>query len=138
MRTARVVAKGAYEKVGIKNLRGEISLMEVHDGIFITELVTMEGLFVSAGRRATPSILKAFFDRQSQGIPCQVGGSLEYFGRPVGAGGLRAAYVIHTRLLGRADKRWLDAPCIGLLHNASGYAPFGRSRSAHFGPAYFS
>ena len=45
--TTRIAAKRAYEEAGITKPREEVSLMEVHDCFSITELVTMEDLFIS-------------------------------------------------------------------------------------------
>jgi acetyl-CoA C-acetyltransferase len=133
VRTTRVAAKRAYEEAGITNPREELSLMEVHDCFSITELVTMEDLFVSADGRATHDILNGFFDREGQGVPCQVDGGLKCFGHPIGATGLRMAYELYTQLLGRADKRQLDSPSIGLLHNLGGVPYLGVAAVAILG-----
>src|SRR5690606_2367164 len=45
--TTRIAAKRAYEEAGIKDPRREVSMTEVHDCFSITELVTMEDLFLS-------------------------------------------------------------------------------------------
>ncbi len=133
VRTTRVAAKRAYEEAGIKNPREELSLMEVHDCFSITELVTMEDLFVSDDGRASHDILDGFFDREGHGVPCQVDGGLKCFGHPIGATGLRMAYEIYTQLLGRADKRQLETPSIGLLHNLGGVPYLGVAAVAILG-----
>ena len=45
--TARIAAKKAYREAGIERPRDQISMIEVHDCFSITELVTMEDLFIS-------------------------------------------------------------------------------------------
>src|SRR5450755_1449600 len=45
--TTRVAASRAYEEAGVTKPREEIDLLEVHDCFSITELVTMEDLYVS-------------------------------------------------------------------------------------------
>ena len=133
VRTTRVAAKRAYEETGITNPRKELSLMKVHDCFSITELVAMEDLFVSADVRSTHDILNGFFDREGQGVPCQVDGGLKYFGHPIGATGLPIAYEIYTQLLGQADKRQLEAPGVGLLHNLGGVPALGVAAVAILG-----
>ena len=119
VRTTRTAAKRAYAEAGVKNPREELDLMEVHDCFSITELVTMEDLFVSADGRATHDVLDGFYDRDG-GVPCQIDGGLKCFGHPIGASGLRMAYEVYTQLLGRAGARQLSAPSIGLTHNLGG------------------
>lgn len=119
VRTTRTAAKRAYAEAGVKNPREELDLMEVHDCFSITELVTMEDLFVSADGRATHDVLDGFYDRDG-GVPCQIDGGLKCFGHPIGASGLRMAYEVYTQLLGRAGARQLSSPSIGLTHNLGG------------------
>lgn len=123
--TTRTAAKRAYAEAGITDPRKQLSLMEVHDCFSITELVTMEDLFISEEGRAVNDILDGFFDRTGGGVPCQVDGGLKCFGHPVGASGLRMAYEIYTQLLGRAGARQLDNPTIGLAHNLGGVPYLG-------------
>lgn len=125
VRTTRIAAKKAYEEAGITNPREQLSLMEVHDCFSITELVTMEDLFVSGEGRATHDVMDGFFDREGGGVPCQVDGGLKCFGHPIGASGLRMAYEVYTQLLGRAGKRQLNSPSIGLTHNLGGVPYLG-------------
>jgi acetyl-CoA C-acetyltransferase len=99
--------------------------MEVHDCFSITELVTMEDLFVSMDGRAVSDVLDGFFDRDGNGIPCQVDGGLKCFGHPVAASGLRMAYEIYNQLQSRAEKRQLKAPTLGLTHNLGGVPYLG-------------
>ena len=119
VRTTRTAAKRAYAEAGIQNPREELDLMEVHDCFSITELVTMEDLFVSANGRATHDVLDGFYDRDG-GVPCQIDGGLKCFGHPIGASGLRMAYEVYTQLLGRAGARQLSSPSLGLTHNLGG------------------
>ena len=61
VRTTRAAAQKAYAEAGIKDPRAELSLMEVHDCFSITELSTMEDLFVSPDGGAVRDILDGFF-----------------------------------------------------------------------------
>ena len=129
----RAAAKRAYREAGITDPRRELSLMEVHDCFSITELVTMEDLFVSGDGLAVSEVLDGFFDRGGTGVPCQVDGGLKCFGHPIAASGLRMAYEIYSQLQGRADARQLPNPSIGLTHNLGGVPYLGVAAVAILG-----
>lgn len=124
VRTTRAAAKRAYAEAGITKPRDQINLLEVHDCFSITELVTMEDLFISGEGRAAHDVLDGFYD-STGGIPCQIDGGLKCFGHPIGASGLRMAYEVYTQLLGRAGERQLSNPSIGLTHNLGGVPYLG-------------
>lgn len=117
--TARIAAKRAYEEAGIKNPREEVSMMEVHDCFSITEMVTMEDLFISPEGGAVKDVMDGFYDADGQ-VPCQIDGGLKCFGHPIGASGLRMLYEMYLQLQGRAGDRQLKDPKIGLTHNLGG------------------
>ena len=129
----RAAAKRAYREAGITDPRRELSLMEVHDCFSITELVTMEDLFVSGDGLAVSEVLDGFFDRGGTGVPCQVDGGLKCFGHPIAASGLRMAYEIYSQLQGRACARQLPKPSIGLTHNLGGVPYLGVAAVAILG-----
>lgn len=120
----RRAAKKAYEEAGITDPRRELGLIEVHDCFSITELVTMEDLFISEEGRAVTDVLDGFYDRAG-GVPCQIDGGLKCFGHPIGASGLRMAYENYTQLLGRAGERQLKDVSLGLSHNLGGVPYLG-------------
>ena len=117
--TARIAAKKAYEEAGISKPRYEISMTEVHDCFSITELVTMEDLFLSPGGGAINDVMDGVFDADGA-VPCQIDGGLKCFGHPVGASGIRMLYEMYLQLQGRADDRQLNDPRTGLIHNLGG------------------
>jgi acetyl-CoA C-acetyltransferase len=117
--TARIAAKRAYEEAGIRRPREEVSMLEVHDCFSVTELVTMEDLFLSPEGGAVQDVMEGFFDADGR-IPCQIDGGLKCFGHPVGASGIRMLYEMYLQLLGRAGPRQLAAPRVGLTHNLGG------------------
>lgn len=125
VRTTRRAAQRAYEEAGISRPREQLGLMEVHDCFSITELVTMEDLFISEDGQAPRDILDGFYDRDGGGVPCQVDGGLKCFGHPIAASGLRMAYEVYNQLLQRADKRQVGAPALGLTHNLGGVPYLG-------------
>jgi acetyl-CoA C-acetyltransferase len=92
----------------------------VHDCFSITELVTMEDLFLSADGRAWIDVLDGTFDADGV-VPCQIDGGLKCFGHPIGASGLRMLYENYLQLLGRAGARQLrEQPVLALSHNLGG------------------
>ena len=117
--TVSIAAKKAYAEAGITNPRKEISMMEVHDCFSITELVTMEDLFISEEGNAVNDVMDGFYDSDGQ-VPCQIDGGLKCFGHPIGASGLRMLYEMYLQLQGKADKRQLSSPSVGLTHNLGG------------------
>ena len=111
--TVRIAAKKAYAEAGITKPREEISMMEVHDCFSVTELVTMEDLFISEEGQAVKDVMDGFYDADGQ-VPCQIDGGLKCFGHPIGASGLRMLYEMYLQLQGRADKRQLEN--LSLIH----------------------
>ncbi len=117
--TTPLAAARAYREAGIDKPREQLDLIEVHDCFSITELVIMEDLGLSDRGKAPRDILAGRYDRGGS-IPCQIDGGLKCFGHPIGASGLRMTYEIYLQLLGRADKRQLPSPSMGLAHNLGG------------------
>lgn len=115
----RVAARRAYEEAGITNPREELSLIEVHDCFSVTELVTMEDLFISPVGGAPKDILDGFYDADGK-VPCQIDGGLKCFGHPIGASGLRMTYEMYLQLQGRAEARQRGDVRYGLTHNLGG------------------
>lgn len=118
--TTRIAAKKAYAEAGVENPEKEIDLTEVHDCFSITELVTMEDLFLSKDGEGWKDVLNGKFDADGA-IPCQIDGGLKCFGHPIGASGLRMIYENYLQLLGRAgDRQRKTPPRLGLSHNLGG------------------
>lgn len=117
--TARIAAGKAYKEAGIERPRDQISMMEVHDCFSITELVTMEDLFISPEGQGWRDVLDGFYDADG-GVPCQIDGGLKCFGHPIGASGLRMLYEMYLQLQGRAGERQLPNPVFGMTHNLGG------------------
>ena len=110
----------AYKEAGVKNPREEISMAEVHDCFSITEAVTMEDLQFSARGKVKEDIDAGRFNRDGA-QPIQIDGGLKCFGHPIGASGLRMMYEMYKQLQGKADKRQLKNPKLGLTHNMGGF-----------------
>jgi len=117
-------AQRAYKEAGIKEPRKEISMMELHDCFSITEAVTYEDLGISKRGEAKRDIESGFFDLDGK-IPAQPDGGLKCFGHPIGASGLRMVYEMYKQLQGKAGKRQIPNPQIGLTHNLGGFPFYG-------------
>jgi len=114
----------AYTEAGIKDPRKEISVAEVHDCFSITEAVTMEDLQFSPRGKVKDDIDAGTFELIGD-LPVQPDGGLKCFGHPIGASGIRMLYELYLQLQGRADKRQIKDPKLGLAHNMGmePYAP---------------
>jgi acetyl-CoA C-acetyltransferase len=119
--TTRAAANRAYQEAGITKPRDQISMFEVHDCFSITELVTMEDLFISDEGKAVTDVMNGFYDADGQ-IPCQIDGGLKCFGHPIGASGLRMIYEMYLQMQGRAGERQRsEEPVFGMTHNLGGF-----------------
>jgi len=118
--TTRKASERAYKEAGIEKPREQISMFECHDCFSVTELVTMEDLYLSKEGEAWKDVLDGFYNADGQ-IPCQIDGGLKCFGHPIGASGLRMLYEMYAQLLGRAGPRQLDDPRVGMTHNLGGF-----------------
>lgn len=116
--TAHLAPK-IYQQAGITDPARQISLAEVHDCFSITELVLYEDLMFSERGRAWKDVLDAKFEITGQ-IPVNIDGGLKAFGHPIGASGLRMIYESWLQFHGRAGKRQLEDPKLGLSHNLGG------------------
>jgi acetyl-CoA C-acetyltransferase len=132
VKTTEHSAIAAYREAGITKPREEISLMEVHDCFSITEFVTYEDLQISPRGKAREDVESGFFNLDGK-IPCQPDGGLKCFGHPIGASGLRMIYEVYKQLQGKADKRQIKDPKIGLTHNLGGFPSMSVVSVAIFG-----
>ncbi|MBL6954350.1 MAG: acetyl-CoA acetyltransferase [Alphaproteobacteria bacterium] len=117
--TTRKAAERAYKEAGIEKPREQISMFECHDCFSITEMVTMEDLYISNEGEAWRDVLDGFYNADGQ-VPCQIDGGLKCFGHPIGASGLRMLYEMYFQLTGRAGERQLKDPVFGMTHNLGG------------------
>lgn len=117
--TTRKASERAYKEAGIEKPREDISMFECHDCFSVTELVTMEDLYLSEEGQAWKDVLDGFYNADGQ-IPSQIDGGLKCFGHPIGASGLRMMYEMYSQLLGRAGDRQLPNPKFGMTHNLGG------------------
>lgn len=111
--------QAAYREAGITNPREQISLAEVHDCFTPTELIIYEDLQLSERGQGWKDAMNGFFDLDG-GLPVNPDGGLKSFGHPIGASGIRMLYESWLQFHGRAGKRQLENPKIGLAQNLGG------------------
>ena len=111
--------QAAYREAGITNPREQISLAEVHDCFTPTELIIYEDLLFSERGQGWKDALDGFFDLEG-GLPVNPDGGLKSFGHPIGASGIRMLYESWLQFQGKAGKRQLNNPRIGLAQNLGG------------------
>ena len=112
----------AYAEAGISNPRKEISMAEVHDCFSINEAIIMEDLQFSPRGKVKEDINAGTFELNGE-LPVQPDGGLKCFGHPIGASGLRMMYEMYKQLQGKADRRQIKNPRLGLTHNMGGRPP---------------
>ena len=118
--STEIAAMRAYAEAGIKDPRRELSVLQLHDCFSITELVTYEDIHVSERGKAGQDIENGFFNLDGE-LPAQTDGGLKCFGHPIAASGLRMMYEIYKQLQGKAEKRQVKNPRLGLTHNLGGF-----------------
>lgn len=117
-----VAGKQAYEQVGIKNPRKEISLAQLHDCFTIAELMEYEALGFSEFGKSVEDVNNDFFTLKG-GLPVNTDGGLKAFGHPVAASGLRMCYENYKQIQGKAQlpARQLKNPVQGLAMAQGGH-----------------
>jgi len=114
-----VYKRQVYKKAGITDPPRQIDLVELHDCFTITELILYEDLMLSERGQAWKEVLEGRFDKDGA-MPVNIDGGLKSFGHPIGASGLRMMYESWLQFHGKAGRRQLDDPKIGLAHNLGG------------------
>jgi acetyl-CoA C-acetyltransferase len=109
----------AYKEAGITDPRKELSIAEVHDCFSITELTIMEDLQFSPRGHVKDDIEAETYSLEGE-LPVNTDGGLKCFGHPIGATGLRMLYEVYKQLQGKAGKRQVKNPRLGLTHNQGG------------------
>ena len=122
-------ARQAYEQVGIKNPRKEISVANIHDCFTITELIIYESIGLSPVGKGKEDVDAGSFTLKGD-LPVNSDGGLKAFGHPVGASGLRMVYECYNQLLGRAGPRQIKDPKLGLAISQGGMAGHGMQAAA--------
>lgn len=115
----------AYEQVGIKDPRKELSLAILHDCFTIAELMEYEALGFSPWGKAVEDVDAGTFTLEGE-LPVNTDGGLKSFGHPIGATGLRMCYEIYKQIQGRAElpQRQLKEPRMGLAMAQGGHPGF--------------
>ena len=116
---AEVASKRAYEKAGITNPSEQLDLVELHDCFTITEIVLYEALGLSKRGEGWKDALAGKYEIGGQ-LPVNTDGGLKAMGHPVGASGIRMVYESWLQFHGKAGKRQLENPKLGMAHCLGG------------------
>jgi len=117
-------AQTIYKQVGITDPAKQLSLAEVHDCFTITELILYEDLGFSKRGEGWRDLLDGKFSIGGE-LPVNIDGGLKSFGHPIGASGIRMLYESWLQFHGKAGKRQLEDPRLGLAHNLGGMPYMG-------------
>ena len=112
-------AKAAYEKAGITDPAKELDLVELHDCFSITEIVLYEALGLSEKGQGWKDAIEGKYTLTGQ-LPVNTDGGLKAMGHPVGASGIRMIYESWLQFHGKAGKRQLENPKLGMAHCLGG------------------
>ena len=114
-----IAVQNAYRKAGITNPVEQLDLVELHDCFSITEIVLYEVLGLSERGNGWRDALedKYMFGKK---LPVNLDGGLKAMGHPVGASGIRMIYESWLQFHGKAGKRQLDNPKLGMAHCLGG------------------
>ena len=112
-------AKVAYEKAGITNPSEQLDLVELHDCFSITEIVLYEALGLSEKGQGWKDAIEGKYTITGK-LPVNTDGGLKAMGHPVGASGIRMVYESWLQFHGKAGKRQLKDPKLGMAHCLGG------------------
>jgi len=112
-------ARTAYEKAGITNPSEQLDLVELHDCFSITEIVLYEALGLSERGQGWKDAIDGKYTITGK-LPVNTDGGLKAMGHPVGASGIRMVYESWLQFHGKAGKRQLDNPKLGMAHCLGG------------------
>lgn len=116
-KAARLAAQEAYSIADVTP--NEIDIAEVHDCFTIAEIIAMEDLgFCKRGEGV--ELLRNEETSLSGRLPINTDGGLIGDGHPVGATGIAQICEIVEQLRGRAGRRQVSNPRVGLAHNVGG------------------
>jgi acetyl-CoA acetyltransferase len=107
----------AFNSAGIDP--GDIDVIEVHDATSPSEIITLIELGLCPGEESPHQIDAGYFEINGR-LPTNTSGGLASKGHPIGATGLGQVHEIILQLRGRAGKRQVENPTIGMTHNGGG------------------
>lgn len=112
-------AARAYEKAGITDPTEQLDLVELHDCFSITEIVLYEALGLSKRGQGWKDAIEGKYMIGGK-LPVNTDGGLKAMGHPVGASGIRMVYESWLQFHGKAGKRQLEDPRLGMAHCLGG------------------
>ncbi len=107
----------AFEAAGIGP--EELDVIEVHDATSPSEIITLVELGICPGEEAPRWIDEGVLEVDGK-MPSNTSGGLASKGHPIGATGLGQIHEIVHQLQGKAGKRQVADPKVGMTHNGGG------------------
>lgn len=117
IKSAKMAAKKAYCQAGLGPQ--DLSLIEVHDCFSIAEIIALEDLGIYKTGEAYLAERNGEVKLGGK-RPVNLSGGLKACGHPVGATGVKQIVEIVNQLKGRAGRRQMVNPLVGLAHNVGG------------------
>ena len=114
-----VAAKRAFAKAGITDPAAQLDLVELHDCFSITEIILYEALGLSKRGEGWKDALNGKYTLEGA-LPVNPDGGLKAMGHPVGASGIRMVYESWLQFHGKAGRRQLENPRLGMAHCLGG------------------
>lgn len=114
MESTKLASLRAFEMA--KHEPGEIEVMEIHDAFSVCEPMALESLGFANPGKGIELVKREMANENSKVNPR---GGLIGSGHPLGATGIAQTIEITQQLTGKAGRRQVDKPSIGLVHNMS-------------------
>ncbi len=111
------LGKRAFEEAGIGP--EDLDLIEVHDATSPSEIITLIELGICPGEDSPRWIDEGRMEIGGT-MPSNTSGGLASKGHPIGATGLGQVHEVVEQLRGRAGKRQVKSPRVGMTHNGGG------------------
>ena len=104
---------------GYTDPANQLDLVELHDCFSITEIILYEALGLSQRGQGWKDALNGKYTLEGA-LPVNPDGGLKAMGHPVGASGIRMVYESWLQFHGKAGRRQLENPRLGMAHCLGG------------------
>ncbi len=124
--STRAAVQEAYKQANITPK--DIDFAEVHDCFTIAELINIEDLGFFEKGSAAMAVREGLTKLNQGEVTINPSGGLKSKGHPIGATGIGQVVEVYEQLLGRAGRRQIMKPEIGMTHN---FGATGASCAVH-------
>ena len=117
MESTKQAAHNAFQMS--KQNPSDVDVMEIHDAFSVCEPMALDSMGFSTSGKGIELVKEAYF---SENFKINPRGGLIGSGHPLGATGIAQTIEITQQLQSKAEKRQVDNPKVGLVHNMSAAA----------------